>query len=248
MNDLFKPLPKGPIAQNLVERITNQIIDGKLKPGNKLPTEMEFSENLGVSRNGVREAMKILSALGVVEIRRSEGTFIVDDYNNSLLNPLIYGIIMSNRSIRELEELKIGYACGLSYIMMKNATDEELEKLHDYEKKFRKAMTKKHPDEEECYKAAMEFNHYRVSLTHNRMMVKVGGMISTLAEFTRRKAIHVSIELGENEDLPDSYLEEVEVLQSRDESKIVPFMDSRFKLWIYLLESDSEKEFLSDQE
>lgn len=71
-------------------------------------------------------------------------------------------------------------------------------------------------------------------------------MISTLAEFTRRKSIHVSIEIGEPEALPDSYLQEVEVLRSRDESKIVPFMDSRFKLWIRLLESDSEQEYSVD--
>ena len=246
MDMLFEPLPKGPIAETLVTRITETIISGELKPGDKLPTELEFSEALGVSRNGVREAIKILSAMGVVEIRRSEGTFVVDGYNDHLLDPLIYGIIMSNRSVREMEELKSAYACGLSYIMMKKATDKELDKLESLQKKFKKCMQEDNPDEEKCFRAAMDFNHYRVSLTHNQMMIKVGNMISTLAEFTRRKSIHFSIEIGEPEALPDSYLQEVEVLRSRYESKIVPFMDSRFKLWIRLLESDSEQEYSVD--
>ena len=87
-NNLFAELPKGSISEIIVKRITDALISGELKPGDKIPTEVEFSEKLGVSRNAVREALKVLVAFGVLEIRRSEGTFVVEEYNNKLLDPL----------------------------------------------------------------------------------------------------------------------------------------------------------------
>ena len=59
-NKLFAQLPKGSISEIIVQRITDALISGELKPGDQIPTEVEFSEKLGVSRNGVREAIKVL--------------------------------------------------------------------------------------------------------------------------------------------------------------------------------------------
>ncbi|MFR8544323.1 MAG: FadR/GntR family transcriptional regulator [[Clostridium] scindens] len=53
----------------VVNNIKQLLIDRRLKPGDKLPSELEISEGLGVSRGSVREAMKILSAFGLIDIR-----------------------------------------------------------------------------------------------------------------------------------------------------------------------------------
>ena len=60
MNDgkLFDPLPKGSIAEILVERITEALISGELKPGDKIPTEVEFSEKLGIQNKSVWKSTK----------------------------------------------------------------------------------------------------------------------------------------------------------------------------------------------
>ena len=50
-NSLFEELPKGSISEIIMQRITDALISGQLKPGDKIPTEVEFSEKLGVSRN-----------------------------------------------------------------------------------------------------------------------------------------------------------------------------------------------------
>ena len=95
INTLFAELPKGSISEIIIQRITDALISGELKPGDKIPTEVEFSEKLGVSRNAVREAIKVLVAFGVLEIKRSEGTYVVEEFNNKLLKPLMYGLILS---------------------------------------------------------------------------------------------------------------------------------------------------------
>ena len=103
---LFEELPKGSLSDIIVKRITDALVSGELKPGDKIPTETEFSENLGVGRNAVREAIKVLVAFGVLEIRRAKGTYVVDDYSDKLLDPLIYGLILSERNMDELHPLR----------------------------------------------------------------------------------------------------------------------------------------------
>ena len=56
-NSLFEELPKGSISEIIMQRITDALIGGQLKPGDKIPTEVEFSEKLGVSRNAVRQQL-----------------------------------------------------------------------------------------------------------------------------------------------------------------------------------------------
>ena len=64
------------VVEQIVDNITNAIINGELKPGDKIPTENELCTSMGVGRNSVREAIKILGAYGVINIKRAEGTFV----------------------------------------------------------------------------------------------------------------------------------------------------------------------------
>lgn len=77
-----------------MDQITNAIINGELLPGDKLPTEPELCETFNVGRNSVREAIKILEAYGVVEIKRASGTYVRKEYNYKMLYPILYGIIL----------------------------------------------------------------------------------------------------------------------------------------------------------
>ncbi|HDS1733809.1 FadR/GntR family transcriptional regulator [Pseudomonas sp. BP8] len=66
------------LAQQLVLDLSRRILAGELPAGSKLPTEQAFTEERGVSRTVVREAMSRLQAEGLVETRRGIGTFVVD--------------------------------------------------------------------------------------------------------------------------------------------------------------------------
>ena len=62
--------PKKSLSRQVVDSIEEMIMERKLGPGDVLPTEIQISEELQVSKSSVREAIKMLEALGVVEIRR----------------------------------------------------------------------------------------------------------------------------------------------------------------------------------
>ena len=77
------PIKNESLVQRIINKITDSIIAGELKPGDKLPTEMELIAAFQVSRNTVREAIRTLIAYGVVEIRRPEGTFVLQQDDKS---------------------------------------------------------------------------------------------------------------------------------------------------------------------
>lgn len=234
-NSLFAELPKGSISEIIMKRITDALISGELKPGDKIPTEVEFSENLGVSRNAVREALKVLVAFGVLEIRRSEGTFVVEEYNDKLLNPLLYGLILSEHSMEELLEVKIAIANSVLYLAILNTTDEEVRQLREYGLEFKRIMNETPADIEKMYQASKRFNEYLSEMAHNRMLYQLDSIIRKIASFTRHKAIEVSVERNMLNALPDNYLKEVDILEARDKEAIADFMDERLKLWQELL-------------
>lgn len=232
---LFAELPKGSISEIIMQRITDALIRGELKPGDKIPTEVEFSEKLKVSRNAVREAIKVLVAFGVLEIKRSEGTFVVKEYHHQLLDPLVYGLILSERSMEELLEFKIGVASSMLYLAMLNVSDEEVSKLRSYGEQFKKTMNEFPFDIDKCYRASMDFNEYLSEISHNRMQIQLNSIIHKIATFTRYNAIKASVESGRPNALPDNYLKEVDILEARDKKAIAEFMDERLKLWQELL-------------
>ena len=90
----LKRLNSESVVQRVINCLTDAMLTKQLKPGDKIPTEMELSESLGVGRNSIREAIKILVYLGVLEIRRAEGTFVCEGFSESMIDPMVYGIIL----------------------------------------------------------------------------------------------------------------------------------------------------------
>ncbi len=232
---LFEQLPKGSISEIIIKRITDALITGDLKPGDKIPTEVEFSRKLGVSRNGVREAIKVLVAFGVLEIRRAEGTFVVEEYNEKLLNPMLYGMIFMEHSMEELLETKIAIATSTLYLALRNASDEDIGKLRGYGEQFRDAMYKKQADVEEIYQAGAVFQDFLGVISGNPMISHLDSVVCRIAVFMEHKAIEVSLERGIPHVLPNNVLEEVAILEDRDKDAVISFMDRRLKLWQILL-------------
>lgn len=232
---LFEPLTKGSISEVIIQRITDAIISGELKPGDKIPTEVEFSEQLGVGRNAVREAIKVLVAFGVLEIRRSEGTFVVEKYNQNLLDPMLYGVILSDRSMEELLDFKISLHTSTLYLAVRNATDEDLKGLRPLWQRFRDAMLEEPGDENAMYGAGIGFARYLAKITRNDMFAQLDAVALKISTYTRIKAIEASIATNRRHILPDEYLKDVELLERREKHRIPEVVDQRLAAWKELL-------------
>jgi len=82
----------------IVERIQKSLQSGHLKPGSKLPPERELAANLGVSRSSLREALKALSVMGVLESRVADGTYVRSNASSSIAESLQFSILLRNRT------------------------------------------------------------------------------------------------------------------------------------------------------
>jgi GntR family transcriptional repressor for pyruvate dehydrogenase complex len=92
MNSLSKntilntPLKKKSVVMLVIDRIKLALINGELKPGDFIPSESELTQNLGVGKSSVREATKMLQAMGVLEVKRGQGTIIRKSHDEDALN------------------------------------------------------------------------------------------------------------------------------------------------------------------
>lgn len=125
----------------VVEKIKNAIIKGELKPGEQLPTEAVLVEKLGIGRYSIREAIKMLVALGVLEIRRPKGTFVVDSVTTPMIDPLVYRLLLAKKDHTELHELRLGLERTIIELAAVKASAADLQALEQSYAKFRSAIS-----------------------------------------------------------------------------------------------------------
>lgn len=124
------------LADNTAQRIVEMIeTDGRFSVGDKLPNEVELSAELGVSRSTLREAIKILTTSGLLEIRRGKGTFVtantIIDYGD--INDIAPGL-------DDLFEMRLMFEPDCAYLAAQRATDEEIEIICYYGEEIEKKI------------------------------------------------------------------------------------------------------------
>lgn len=92
--------------QQVVDQIQDRVRQGDLVPGQRLPTERDLGESFGVSRAVVREALKVLSAIGLVEARQGSGNYIASNPVPSITRALILSATPQEESLLALFELR----------------------------------------------------------------------------------------------------------------------------------------------
>lgn len=118
-------LKRSTLTDAIVEAIQNQIIEGKLKPGEQLPSEKELCEIFDVGRSSVREALKALTLVGLLE-KRKEGTFVTSSFSPVFKTPISNKLILKQVSQRDLLEARKVLEVQLVGLSANRATKEDL--------------------------------------------------------------------------------------------------------------------------
>lgn len=116
------------LSQQVLERIVQLLISRQLKPGDKLPPEMQLMEMLDVSRPVLREALSSLETLEVITRRPRGGTYINDKVGS---NPFMVMLALSVDNLPAIIEARMALELGLVTIAAEKITDDQLEKLKE---------------------------------------------------------------------------------------------------------------------
>ena len=117
------------LAEDAVEALAAPIHEGRLKPGDKLPTESEIMQQLGVSRTVVREAISRLQAGGLVETRHGIGTFVAQPSDNPLRIPI--SAVTTAMDALSLLEVRIALEVEAAMLAAQRRTEEQLKQLRN---------------------------------------------------------------------------------------------------------------------
>ncbi|WML50792.1 FadR/GntR family transcriptional regulator [Neobacillus sp. PS3-12] len=125
----FNEIKKTRVYEQVIEQIKGLMELGKLKGGDKLPSEREMAGMFNVSRSVIREAMSVLNAGGVLDIRPGIGVFIVDDEESTLIQRMDRALKKGNVSLQELLEVRQGLESQAAYLAAHRATPKDIERL-----------------------------------------------------------------------------------------------------------------------
>jgi GntR family transcriptional regulator, transcriptional repressor for pyruvate dehydrogenase complex len=123
---IVESVNRNTLSKQVVESIIQLLISGQMKPGDKLPTEMELMEILNVSRPVLREALSSLESLGVINRKTREGTF----FNNKISShPFSIMLSLAHDNLQAMVEARMALELGLITIAAEKISDEDLKRL-----------------------------------------------------------------------------------------------------------------------
>ena len=176
------------VCDSVVRQIEQLILEGALKPGDRLPAERKFAAQLGVSRPSLREGLQILSARGLLVTRRGGATEVTESLNPALENPLLELISASPDAQEDVMELRHAIESVAAYHAAARRTQTDIELLRAAYKR----MIASHGEGDAVVeaKADADFHLAIGEASHNVVLVHVMRSLFSLL----RRSIHYNLE------------------------------------------------------
>lgn len=219
------------VVEQIVDNITNAIMNGELKPGDKIPTENELCASMGVGRNSVREAIKILGAYGVINIKRAEGTFVTQDYDSKMLYPVLYGIILQKDSANQIVELRKIIDVGILQLAMDKLDLDSLHKIEQAMKELEEKVTASNIKAEDIFAADVAFHMVLVDITQNSLLEGICFYVDQITKTSRVKAINNFLQENATERFLLKHKEILRVVKEKDKAKINEVIENHYQYW-----------------
>ena len=211
------------LVDQIITRITDAILQGELHPGDRMPSETELTESFQVGKSSVREAIKVLQAVGILEVRRGDGTYVSTGASPAKLNPVLYQMMVQPASIDKLLELRSIYEPAYTILAAKNATEEDLACILQAKKHFEELALQ----DEQSGDYDIGFHRSILQATHNPYIIGIGEMIL--------KILSSSVARGSRKSPRQAVRDHEAIYQAilkKDESAIFNAVMDSFKGWM----------------
>jgi GntR family transcriptional repressor for pyruvate dehydrogenase complex len=179
------PVKSTRIYEEIVRQIKTMITEGRLKSGDQLPPERDLAEKFLVSRTSVREALRALESVGLIDIRPGEGTFVREVSVDSLVEPLALILLSQREMIGELFEARRLLEPTIAGLAASRATPEEMGEMERLLDEQAHAIASGHTGlaQDAAFHAAI------ATAAHNRAITRVVHAVMDLLAQSREEAI-----------------------------------------------------------
>jgi GntR family transcriptional repressor for pyruvate dehydrogenase complex len=177
----IKAVEKKRAYENVVVQIRALLDSGRLKQGDQLPTENDLSEMFSVSRATIREAIRTLESLKLVQSRQGEGTYVLASDQEVLIHSLAEALSNETDNIYDIFYVRKIIAPHVAELAAENATPEEINELEALLTEQRKAVT----DNVSVAKCDIAFHAALSRASKNPVLDRLLAALSDLVEQTR---------------------------------------------------------------
>ncbi len=220
---MFSTIKRQNIYVQVIEHLKRYIIENGLQPGDRLPTEAVLSEQLGVSRLSIREALKVMESFGIVQTKPRDGSRLMSLTMKPMTDHLRFLIEVSGVTFAEMASARCLLECSILPIVIDNIEDKDLKCMENILDEMRERSKKG----ETIHALDMEFHQVISRASKNRVLDGVGEMI--------REFFEQFLECEEFREEQWKSVEEHEQLfkaiQSKDTNSAVKIMASHLSIY-----------------
>jgi len=182
----FEVIRRNKVYEEVARRL-EQLIADRMKPGDMLPPERELAENFGVSRSSIRDAIRRLELVGMVEPRQGSGTVVREVSTEQLVNPLTSVLVQKRKFVVELLDVRKMLEPPLAARAASHAAPSDVAEMDDILRRQQEKLQRGDAAIEEDN----EF-HYTIALASgNSVVLKVLDVLMDLLRETRERALQV---------------------------------------------------------
>jgi len=229
---ILKPVASGSVSKIVMERIKEGLINKELMPGDKLPTEAELCKGMGIGKSSVREALKMLEVMGVMESRHGDGYYISSSVPENSINPLVYQLLVDQGSNLDILELRSMFEPAYTLMAMRKASEDEIRDLvkicEKFEEKVKKGIQNADDD--------LGFHIAILHITKNPFVIRIGLTIMQL--------FHASISKSMQR-IPDRAVKDhkniLDAFIKKDEKELLDAVNTSFEGWTSIMDNGNNR-------
>lgn len=185
---VFERVERRTVTSDAIRMIKEMILSGRLGPGDRLPAERELSEAMGVSRPMIREAIRSLIAMHILEARHGAGTFVSSLSMEELLRPLQFVFALNESGLQELFEVRVLLEPGAASLAATRASEVEVLAMRRCVEESRAAAS----DTQRLIELDIELHRMISEASRNDLLINMLASISALAVESRKITVEIA--------------------------------------------------------
>lgn len=222
----------------VIDAIRKLLLEGHLNPGDRIPSENELVKLLAVSRGSIREAMKILSALGVVRIQRGDGTYIAESGDSVAMDSMLFSFVLTRPSLKEVYDLRLLIERGVMEMAILNAKDSDIAELEECVQRMKDAAQHGGAKADVMTRLDIRFHHLLGQVTGNRLIQKIYSYIMGYLSQSVYESHRKQGEFAKN--AIETHTIMLDVIKRRDSARVLEATKFAVDTWRHLVEAGAK--------